>query len=120
MAKKYVSRARVSRNGQKVQHLKNMKFGEDKYATEVETMDGGGTVDNPKRHRFSLDYALPKTGAKLDWSDVRDEDWTVDLDGGLKAIYTGVDCMSRGEITVDGEKEAVTTLEFYAETLVIK
>lgn len=120
MSTKYVSRARVTRNGQKVQHMKNFKFGEALYATEVETMDGGGTVDNPRRHRFSLDYAIPKNSPKLDWSDVRDEDWTVELEGGKKAIYTGVDCLSRGEFTVDAQKESVMTLNFYAATEVYK
>lgn len=120
MAVKYVSRARVTRNGQKIQHMKSFRRREYSYAAEVETMDGGGSVDLPKRPGFSLDYALPKTNPKLDWSDVRDEDWTVELDGGKRIIYTGVDCVSMGEVTIDGEKESVATLTFIAATEVIE
>jgi hypothetical protein len=62
----------------------------------------------------------PKINPKLDWSDVRDEDWTVDLEGGKQAIYTGVDCLSRSEFTTDGDKESVFTIMFRADTEVIK
>ena len=120
MAKKYVSRARVTRNGKRVEHLKNFKMGEAVYRGEVPTMDGGGTSDITKRRRFSLDYAMPKTDPKLDWSDVDDENWVIDLEGGRQVIYTGVDCLKRGEFTIDGENESVFTVDFWADSEVIK
>lgn len=116
MAIKYANRARVTRNGQKVPHMKHFTRREAVYSSEVETMEGGGTVEKPKRPGFSIGYVLPKTNPKLDWSDVKDEDWVVEIQGGKRVIYTGVDCLSMGEFNLDGDGESVATLTFYAAT----
>jgi hypothetical protein len=120
MAKKYVSRCRVMRNGKRVKNLKNFKMGEAVYRAPVQTFDGQGTVDVPRKPSFTFDYALPSTDATLDWSDVSDETWVVELDGGKRAIFSGVDCIKRGEVTMDMEKEVVFTIEFSAETETIQ
>lgn len=120
MAKKFVSRCRVMRNGKRVLNMKNFKMGEDVYRAQLQTMDGPGTVDVPKKPSFSLDYAIPRDNAKLDWSDVSDETWVVELDGGRRVIFSGVDSISRGEITMDSEKETVFTVNFSSESQTIQ
>lgn len=102
------------RNGTKLEDMKSFKMGEKTHRTEVELMDGVGTVDAASGDKFSLDYAIPKTSAKLDWSDVVDETWIVELDGGGRVVYSGVDCLSQGEVTIDGQQESVIPLEFIA------
>ncbi|MCL2219331.1 MAG: hypothetical protein FWC23_05385 [Chitinispirillia bacterium] len=114
MAKKYVSRNTVLRNGTKLEDMKSFKMGEKTHRTEVELMDGTGTVDTVSPYKFSIDYAIPKTGAKLDWSDVVDDTFIIELDGGKRVTYSGVDCLSQGEATMDGAQEAVIPLEFIA------
>ena len=114
MAKKYVSRAVVIRNGKRQSDLKNFKVGELAYRGEVDTMDGSGSTGKAKKHRFSFDYAIPKTAAKLDWSDVEDETWIIELDGGRRITFSGVDCLTRGEFITDAEKETVMPLSFIA------
>jgi hypothetical protein len=120
MAKKYVSRCRVTRNGARVTDLKNFKWAEDVYRSKIMTQDGPGTVDLPDGPAFTIDYVVPKTDAKLNWRDVEDETWVVELQGGKRVIFTGVDCLKRGEAPVDGEKETVMTLEFAATTATIQ
>jgi hypothetical protein len=120
MAKKYVSRVRVMRNGNRIQDMKQFKSDTIEYRAEVDTMDGSGTVEKNKKVKFSLDYAIPKVNAKLDWSDVVDETWTIELEGGRRVTYTGVDILSKGETTYDSQKEAVFTLSFIAESEVIQ
>lgn len=114
MAKKYVSRVTVLINGAKQDHLKNFKAHAQDYRGSFKLIDGVGTYDTVKEHKFSLDYAIPKTGAKIDWSDIEDATIIVSLKGSKSIIYSGTDCLGRGEITLDGEKESVFTIEFAA------
>jgi hypothetical protein len=120
MATKYVNRCIVKRNGTSVQHMKNFKMGAAAYRAQLSTSSGQGTVGVQKKSGFSLDYAIPRSNAKLDWSDVIDETWVVELDGGRRAIYTGVDALERGEVTFDWEKESVITIPFAAATETIQ
>jgi hypothetical protein len=100
--------------------MKSFKHDPIDYRAEVDTMEGSGTVERNKKYKFSLDYAVPKTNAKLNWSDVSNETWTIELEGGTRVTYTGVDSLSRGEIAMDAQKEAVTTISFIADTEVIE
>ena len=120
MAKKYVSRCRVMRNGAKVLDLKNFKWAETVYRAKIMTMDGPGTVELPDGPSFTIDQVLPKENAKLNWRDVADETWVVELQEGNRLIFTGVDCLKRGEMTIDGEKESVSTLDFAATSVTIQ
>jgi hypothetical protein len=101
-------------NGSKIEHLKNFKPGEEVFREEVDLMEGSGTVDKGTKYKFSFDYAIPKIGPKLNWRDIEDATFTVELDGGSRLTYSGVDCLSQGEMTIDGEKEAVMTITFIA------
>jgi len=114
MAKKYVARCIVMRNGARVDDLKNFKILEDVYREEVDLMTGSGSVDRARKYKFSLDYAPPKNGAILDWSNVEDETFIVELEGGRRLVYSGVDSLSVGELTLDGQQEAVMTVTFIA------
>lgn len=114
MATKYVSRVTVMRNGTRLGHLKNFKEGEQEYRKEADLMGGSGSVETAAKYKFSLDYAIPKTGAKTDWLDVEDETWVVERDGGGRVTYSGVDCLKKGEVTYDAQQEAVIPLEFIA------
>ena len=112
--KQYVSRCTVTRSGTSLDHLKNFKMNEENFRKEVELMNGAGTVETARRYNFSLDYAIPKTGAKMDWADVEDDTFTIELNGGKRISYSGVYSLSQGEITIDGENEAVITINFAA------
>lgn len=120
MAKKYVSRVTVLIDGAKQDHLKNFKAHPQDYRGSFKLMDGMGTYDTVKEHKFALDYAIPKAGAKIDWSDIEDATVIVNLKGGKSMIFSGTDSLGRGEITVDGEKESVFTIEFAAEDSTIQ
>jgi hypothetical protein len=103
--------------------LKNMKSFKEKgvtYAVEIDTADGGGTGDVPKRYGFSFDYVLPMTDAKHDWSDVDDETWVIDYKNGHKVIYSGVKALGHEDITTDFEKEIVMTINFRATSRTIQ
>lgn len=118
---KYVSRVFVMRNGSSFQHFKNFRKAEVPYGSQVDLMDGVGTVDIAKRHQYSIDYVIPVVGAKLDWSDVVDEIWIIQMrDGGSKVIYTGVTCITEGEAYFDAQNETVMTLTFVADDRTIE
>jgi len=114
MATKYISQCFVMHNGRKLEHLKNFKKLDEEFRVEVDLMSGSGTVDKARKYKFSVDYAPPKTGAKMDWSDVVDATFIIEFAGGGRMTYSGVDCLTQGEMTVDGQQEAVMTLTFIA------
>jgi hypothetical protein len=120
MAKKFVARCRVMRNGKRVLDMKNFKWGEEVYRTSIMTMDGPGSVDLPDKPAFSLDYVLPRENAKISWKDVENETWVIELDGGRRGIFSGVDSIKRGEMSMDGEKETVITFDFAATSVTIQ
>ncbi len=117
---KFVSRSIVLRNGNKVPNLKSFEKDAVKFAGTFKSMDGGGTFDMNVEHLFTVNYVIPKAGAKIDWSDVQDEKWTIELVGGNRIEYTGVDFLEEGKITVDGENEVVMPLMFRAESRTIR
>jgi hypothetical protein len=114
MAVKYVSQCFVIHNGKKLEHLKTFKQLEEEYRVEVELMSGVGAVDKARGYKFSVEYAIPKVGAKLDWSDVSDATFLVEYKDGGRITYSGVDCLSQSEVSLDGKQEAVMTLTFLA------
>lgn len=113
---KYVSRVVCMRNGSRVRDVKNYKKDPVRYREPVDTMDDSDTVEVAKRHTFSIDHVVTKATTKIDWSEVVDENWSFDLQGGSRIEYTGVSCLEEGEITVDFEKETVQTVTFHAKT----
>lgn len=119
MAKKYVSRCQILDSGKKISDVKNFKWNERKYREQIKLMDGVGVVDTIPDQAFSLDHVLPVDNPKLDYSGVVDKTYTVLLKGGKRVTFSGVDAMSDGEITVDGEKETVQTVVYsYADFVI--
>jgi len=114
MAQKMVNRVTVMRNGTRVDNVKNFKKLEVEHRKEVDMMDGSGSVEVTVKHKFSLDYVIPAEGAKLDWDSVQDDTFSIELNGGRRLTYSGVDLLKEGEFTTDGDGEAVMTLEFIA------
>lgn len=114
--KKYVSRVIVMREGERITDFKNFKKSEVAYRDTVELMGSTGTVEKTPQQGFSIDYVIPVSNAKLSWSDVIDETWSIQYrEGGARMTYTGVDCISEGEAVTDGQGETVMTLTFAAE-----
>lgn len=115
--KSYVSRHVITRNGVVVQHLRSYSKGAITHATPIDLMDGQGVVENPPSYPFSVVYVIPRVGAKLDWTDVLDEIWTVQpRGGGTKTVYTGVRFLEEGESSSDGKGETTMQLNFIAAT----
>jgi len=114
MAQKMVNHAGLMLNGARVGNLKSFKKDEVEHRAEVDMMDGCGSVERTKKHKFSFDYVIPAEGAKLDWDKVEDATLTVELTGGRRLTYSGVDLLTEGEFTTDGDGEAVMTLSFIA------
>ncbi len=117
---KFVSRSIVLRNGNKVPNLKSFEKDAVKFAGTFKSMDGGGTFDTNPEHLFTINQVIAKVGAKLDWSDVQEENWSVELVGGNRYEYSGVDFLEEGKITVDGENEVVLPLLFKAQSRTIR
>jgi len=103
------------RNGAKVENLKNFKKDLLNYRQGFSYMGGTGTFEVSKLHTFSIDLVINKNTPTIDWSDIEDENWSFELNGGTRLEYTGVDCLTEGEMTVDFEKETVITITFQAE-----
>lgn len=117
---KYVSRVVCMRNGARVMNVKNFKKGEVVFREIVKTMDGPDTVDVSPDHTFSIDHVITKATPKIDWSEVENENWSFQLDGGGTMEYSGVALLKEGEMTVDFEKETVVTVSFHAKSRTIR
>ena len=118
--KKYVSRCTILKSGAKVEHTKTFKWNERKIREQIKLMDGVGTVDTIPEQTFSFDYVIPKNGAILDWSIIEDETITVFLKSGQRITFTGVDLISQGELSFDGEKESVMSISCGYDDFVIE
>jgi hypothetical protein len=120
MARKYVSQCTVLVDGVRQQNLKNFKWNDRRYREQIKLMDGVGTIDTIPDQTFTFDYVVPKSGARLDWSDVSDATVIVALKGGGRVVFGGVDSMSDGEMSLDGTAESAMTVTFSYETTVIE
>jgi hypothetical protein len=115
--KTYVSRYIVTRNGSVVQNVKSYSKGAITHRTAIDLMDEQGVIDNAPSYPFSIDIVIPVVNAKLDWTDVQSEIWTIQpRNGGTKTVYTGVKFLAEGESTGDGKAESTLKLDFIAET----
>lgn len=112
--RRYVSRCNVMMNGTTLQDVKNFKFAEEIARKRVDLMNSTGSTEVTPRFEFSLDYVLPKDGKAIKWLDIEGATIIVELNGGKRVSYSGVDCLSQGEQTVDGENESVRTISFVA------
>jgi hypothetical protein len=120
MAKKFVSRVDVLRNGAKQQNLKNFVDMGVNWRESIDLMDGVGTIDQIKKYGFSIDVVVPKNNPSLkQFDDCEDETWSVLLKGGSgRVTYTGVDALNAGQMRADGQGEMVRTITFAAEDMV--
>ncbi len=116
--KRGANKATVLRNGQRMQHIKEVRFGAAEYRGEVPTMDGLMTVDKVTANRFSIVYVIPRDNPKHDWSDVQDETWVFDIHGVKRMTYVGVESLQRGEATLNGEGESTYQIDFVAERVI--
>lgn len=117
---RYVSRVVGMRNGSRIVDIKNFKKDAVEYRKSVTTMGGTDTVEVAGDHVFSFDHVLTKVNPKIDWSEVENENWAFELNGGSRIEYTGVDCLTEGDITVDNEKETIQTITMHAKTRTIR
>ena len=115
MAVKYVKRCSVMINNSSVEHMKSFKMLEEVYRTEVQLMNGVGSADGIPTFKFSIDYVIPKSNEKTDWDRIEDAMVIIQrIPTGKRFTYSGVDCLSVGEETMDGQQEAVRTITFLA------
>lgn len=117
---KYVSRSFVLRNGTRLPDVKNAGCDEVTYREIVTTMTGSGTFETSKKYTFSFDQVIRKGAQHPDWSSVENEKWTIDFEGGFRVEFSGVSCLSEGEIKSDGEKETVQTIKMHGEVRSIR
>jgi hypothetical protein len=94
--------------------MKNFKRMAVEDAVQVALMNKTGHAGKTPRHQFSIDYVIPN-GTRFDFRAVKGASVVVTMEDGEALEFFGVRCLTRGEYTVDGEKETVQTITFGAE-----
>jgi hypothetical protein len=110
----YVSRCDVAIDGKKMDDVKNFKRHAVEDHGQVNLMNKTGHHGKTPRHQFSLDYVIP-SGERYDFKAVKNKPVIVTMEDGAALEFFGCYCLTRGEYTVDGEKETVQTITFGAE-----
>lgn len=116
MSEEYVSQVLLEINGQNIIDFK--KFTDDSVELngKVKLMNGKGHFRKTPDYGFSVDYVVPLDSAEFDFSQVRGGTATVDYENGKRVRYTGVYVLEIGEMTIDGDNEAVRTIKFSSKT----
>lgn len=115
MAKKYVVRCTFESDGSSVTDFKGVTESEVTQAKTVPLMHSTGAAQLTKRWGFSLDYVVPQTSA-MDWSTVSNGTASIVYDSGDRVDFGGVEVVTIGEATIDGENELVRRISFMAAT----
>jgi hypothetical protein len=110
----YVSRCDIAIDGKKMDDTKNFKRHAVDQFVQVQLMNKTGHAAKTPRHQFSVDYVIP-SGPKFDFKSVKDKPVVISMADGDPLEFYGCYCLTRGEYTVDGEKETVQTIIFGAE-----
>jgi len=112
---RYVSRADVVINGQAMTDMKDFDIKALKTRDQVNMMNKTGYVNKTVRHQFSLDYVKP-AGTPFDFAGLEGATVVVSMDDGSTINYSNVCTLELGDLKMDGEKEAVQTILFGAES----
>lgn len=112
---RYVSRADVVINGATMADMKDFDIKALKTRDQVNMMNKTGYVNKTVRHQFSLDYVKP-AGVPYDFASLENATVVVSMDDGSTINYSNACVLEIGDLKMDGEKEAVQTITFGAES----
>jgi hypothetical protein len=119
MSSDFVTRVEVVIDGQDMDDFKTFKEMEVEHAKEVPLMYETGFAEKTPRRKFSLDYVVPSGKAEFNFAALKNATISVAKDGGVgRRTYTGCRRLTIGEVTYDGDNEAVKTITFGARKMV--
>ena len=115
MAEEYVSLVTLTVAGQEITDFKKVK--ELKYSPrkQVNLMNKTGFMTITPRYGVELDYVIPKNSSEVDFSSMTDVVIAIRYGNGTNKTYSGCFTVDVGEVTYDGDNEAVKTITFGAQ-----
>ena len=115
MADEYVSLVTLTVAGQEITDFKKVK--ELKYSPRktVKLMNKTGFMKLTPRYGVELDYVVPNSGTEFDFDSVSDAVIVIQYSSGTRKTYSGCYVVDIGEVTYDGDNEAVKPVIFGAQ-----
>lgn len=110
----YASRVLLEVNGQSIDDFNSVTEKEVEVAKKVRLMNKVGVVTTLEEYGISVDYVVPLDAPEFDFRTVNNGTLTIDLNNGVRKVYTGVYVLKIGDTKYDGEKEATRNIEFFA------
>jgi hypothetical protein len=110
----YASRVLLEVNGQSVEDFQAVTEKEIEIAKEVKLMNKIGIVKVVPKYGIGVDYVVPADAPEFDFESVSDGTLTIDLDNGVRKVYSGVYTLKVGDTKYDGDKEATRTIDLIA------
>lgn len=111
----YVNRCTLTVNGQAIEDFKSFTDNERELRKAVNLMNKTGRCRVTERPSCKVDYVVPLSGPEFDFDEVEGGTLTVEYENGTRLTFSGVSTSKVGEMKIDGENEAVRTIEFIAE-----
>lgn len=115
MSEEYVSKVLLEINGQSVTDFKTVSEDAIVLRKVVRLMNKTGNIKVVPQYGLKLGYVIPKDAPEFNFEAVENGTLTIDYENGTRRKYTGVSTLEIGEVTYDGDNEAVKNITFGAQ-----
>ena len=115
MSEEYVSQVLLEINGKSITDFKSISEDALVLRKRVKLMNKTGSMRVTPEYGVKVNYVIPKTNPEFDFELVVGGTLTIDYENGTRRKYTGVSTLEIGEVTYDGDNEAVKTITLSAQ-----
>lgn len=112
----YVTRATLAINGQDITDFKAVSEKSRTIHKQVPLMYKTGTATLTQRFSGDLDYVIPRDTPEFNFDGVVGGTLIIEYDNGEQVRFGGVATAETGDVSIDGENEAVKKVAWIAES----
>ena len=110
----YAAKVILEVNGMQIDDFASVTEKEVELRREVKLARKVGVVNLVPKYGIQVEYVVPLDAPEFDFEQVINGTLTVDLENGVRKVYSGVYTLKVGDTKYDGEKEATRTIDLLA------
>lgn len=110
----YAAKVLLEVNGMQIDDFASVTEKEVELRREVKLARKVGVVSLVPKWGVQVEYVVPLDAPEFNFDEVSNGTLTIDLENGVRKMYTGVYTLKTGDTKYDGEKEATRTIDFLA------
>ena len=117
MADEYVSKVELEINGQSIIDFQAVEVGDAELAKTVKLVGQYGAIGVTPLYQITVDYVVPKSKPEFNFTALTPGTpgtLTIDKLNGIREAYVGVSTLKIGAHTMNGDKEVVRKVTFFA------